>query len=125
MKLARRLWLAGLGLGWLLAAPLPAAFAQEAEPRVVEVRIENRQVVEPEAAIRATQGERLELHLTSDEAVELHIHGYDIELHAGPNEPAVMAIEAFAAGRFPITSHGWGDGGHGHQALTYLEVYPD
>jgi hypothetical protein len=35
-----------------------------------------------------------------------------------------MVIEAYATGRFPITSHGWGEGGHGHDALTYLEVYP-
>jgi hypothetical protein len=33
--------------------------------------------------------------------------------------------DAYAAGRFPITSHGWGEGSHGDTALTYLEVYPD
>ena len=31
----------------------------------------------------------------------------------GPDAPATMVIEAFAAGRFPITSHGWGGGDGG------------
>ena len=53
-----------------------------------------------------------------------YLHGYDVELHVRPDEPAVMVIEAYATGRFPITSHGWGKGGHGHDELTYLEVYP-
>jgi hypothetical protein len=125
----RRTWLAWLGMGLLLPTTLVrGVVAQEASPRVIEVRIEKREVVARQEAIRITQGDVIELRWSSDEAVELHLHGYDIELHVGPDEPAAMAIEAFAAGRFPITSHGWGGGGDsggGHDALTYLEVYPD
>ena len=126
MHPARRIWLACLGAALILsAAEATRAPAQEAAPRVIEVRIEKRQVVEPEEAIRITQGDTVELRWTSDEIAELHLHGYDVELHVQPGEPAAMTIEAFAAGRFPITSHGWGGSGHGHQALTYLEVYPE
>ena len=126
MDPGRRAWLVGLAVGLLFTATLVGGTdAQEAAPRVIDVRIEKREVVAPQEAIRITQGDVVELRWTSDEAVELHLHGYDVELHVGPNETAIMAIEAFAAGRFPITSHGWGDGGHGHDALTYLEVYPD
>jgi hypothetical protein len=82
-------------------------------------------VVEPKEAIRARQGELIELRWTSDEAVDLHLHGYDVELQVQPDAPASMVVEAFASGRFPITSHGWSDGGHGHDALIFLEVYPD
>jgi hypothetical protein len=98
---------------------------QEVSPRVIEVRIENRKVVAPSKTIRITEGDMIELRWTSDEPVELHLHGYDLELHVRPDEPAAMVIEAYATGRFPITSHGWGEGGHGHDALTHLEVYPD
>jgi len=122
-------------MGLLVSGTLMGgAVAQETSPRVIEVRIENRKVVAPEEAIRITQGDVVELRWSSDEAVELHLHGYDVELRVGPDAPATMAIEAFAAGRFPITSHGWGGGGDsggdgdsggGHDALTYLEVYPD
>ena len=122
----RRAWLAWVGMGLILPANLMGgAVAQEASPRIIEVRIENREVIEPQEAIRITQGDVIELRWTSDEAVELHLHGYDVELHVEPDESAAMMIEAYAAGRFPITSHGWGDGGHGHDALTYLEVHPD
>ena len=134
MDPGRRTWLAWLGMGFLLSGTLTGgAIAQETAPRVIDVRIEKRAVVAPEEAIRITQGDVIELRWSSDEAVELHLHGYDVELRVGPHEPAAMAIEAFAAGRFPITSHGWGGGGDsgggdsggGHDALTYLEVYPD
>jgi hypothetical protein len=107
------------------AALIWAAVAQETPQQVIEVRIENRKVVAPSEAIRIIEGDVIELRWTSDESVELHLHGYDLELHVRPGEPASMSIEAYATGRFPITSHGWGEGGHGHDALTYLEVHPD
>ena len=127
MSARRRIWLAQIAMGlWLAIAP---AAAEEPPAKVIEARIAQRQVVAPpealEGAIRITQGQVIELRWTSDETVELHLHGYDLELHVTPDAPAAMIIEAFAAGRFPITSHGWGDAGHGHDALTYLEVYPD
>ena len=118
--------LAGLSLAFAVCGTqIHAAAAQETAPRVVEVRIENRRVVEPTESIRATQGEVIELRWTSDEAAELHLHGYDIELEVTPDEPASMVVEAYASGRFPITSHGWGDGGHSHDSLIFLEVYPE
>jgi len=110
---------------FLPAALVRAAVAQNRPRQMLEVRIENRQVVEPREAIRVTQGDVIELRWTSDEAVELHLHGYDIEFDVEPGEPASMVIQANATGRFPITSHGWGDGGHGHDALIFLEVYPN
>lgn len=117
--------LAWLCLGFLFsAASTGGVCAQDASQKVIDVRIENRQVVEPKEAIRATQGDVIELRWTSDEASQLHLHGYDIELEVKPGEPATMVVEVHASGRFPITSHGWGDGGHGHDALTFLEVYP-
>ena len=101
-----------------------AAVAQDGPQRVIELRIENRKVVKPKNAVRVTEGDVVELRWTSNEPAELHLHGYDLKIHVRPGEPAVMVIKAHATGRFPITSHGWGEGGHGHDALTYLEVYP-
>jgi hypothetical protein len=106
------------------SAPNPTAVAQDGPQQVIEARIKDRKIVAPDEAIRITEGDKIELRWTSDEAVALHLHGYDVELHVRPEEPAVMVIEAHATGRFPITSHGWGEGGDGHEALTYLEVYP-
>jgi hypothetical protein len=125
MDAFRRTWLIWLASGWFMpAALIRAAVAQDGPRRVIEARIENRKVVAPSEAIRITEGDVIELRWTSDEAVDLHLHGYDLELHVRPDEPAAMVIEAYATGRFPITSHGWGEGGHSHDTLTYLEVYP-
>ena len=98
--------------------------AQKAPQQVIDVRIENRQVVEPKEAIRVTEGDVVELRWISDEPVELHLHGYDIKIEVQPGEPASMVVDAFATGRFPIESHGGGNEGHGEEALTFLEVYP-
>lgn len=121
----RRRWFAGAVWAWIWPVALSTMVVAQGNPRqVLEARIEHRQVVVPAGAIRITEGDVLELRWTSDETVDLHLHGYDIELRVRPGEPTVMVIEAAVTGRFPITSHGWGDGGHGHDALTYLEVYP-
>jgi len=126
MNVCRRIWLVWLAAGWFIPAALfRAAVAQEAPQQVIEVRIEHRKVVAPSGTIRITEGDVIELLWTSDEPVELHLHGYDLEIQVHPDRPAAMVIEAHATGRFPITSHGWGEGGHGHDALTYLEVVPD
>lgn len=121
----RRAWLIWLAAGLFMpAVPIQAAIAQGTPQPAIDVRIEARKVVAPVAAIRITEGDTVELRWTSDEPVELHLHGYDLKIQVRPDAPAAMVVEATATGRFPITSHGWGVGGHGHDALTYLEIYP-
>ena len=112
-----------------MAALMPVAVIREAlsqnnSPRVIPVEIKKRKVVTPKRAIRITENEKVELRWSSDETVKLHLHGYDKEVTVHPGKPTSMPITGRATGRFPITSHGWGRGGHGHHALTYLEVHP-
>ncbi|MFP6700063.1 MAG: hypothetical protein VCF08_24745 [Alphaproteobacteria bacterium] len=122
---SRRTWLTQVtAFSFVFYALVPTVFAQKRPRRVVEVRIKNRQVIAPATAIKLAEGDLVELRWKSDEQLELHLHGYDLKLVVLPGEPGVMAFRAFASGRFPITSHGWGDGGHGHEPLTYLEVHP-
>ena len=90
----------------------------------IEIRIENRKLV-GDRVIRLTQGQRVEIVWITDEAAELHMHGYDIRIEISPDGPAEMAFTAHATGRFPVTSHGFGDErGHGHDTLAYIEVHP-
>ena len=125
MDACRRSWLVWLAVGSIVpSALIQTAVAQDSPSRVIDVRIESRRVVAPKEAIQITETDVIELRWTSDEPVKLHLHGYDLEIEVRPGKPAAMLIKAHATGRFPITSHGWGDGGHGHDALTYLEVYP-
>lgn len=74
--------------------------------------------------LRLTQGETLELRISSDRPLELHLHGYALLTVATPAAAASLTLEARAAGRFPLSSHG-APGSHGHhETLLYLEVLP-
>jgi hypothetical protein len=113
----------------LIAAVAPVTADPDAdtdEVRRFEIRISERAVQRESNSVRVTRGEYVEMLWQSDEAVKLHLHGYDIEFEITPEKPAAVTFEAHATGRFPITSHGFsGEHGHGHEALLYLEVYPD
>ncbi len=100
------------------------AFARTEKPRVIKIEIRKRKIVAPKNRIRVYENETVELHWSTDETVKLHLHGYDREVLVKPEKTVVMPFTGKATGRFPITSHGWGTGGHGHHALSYLEVYP-
>jgi hypothetical protein len=94
--------------------------------RSFDLVIRNRELQRAEKTLRVTQGDNVELTWTSDEAGKLHLHGYDIEFEVSPGEPSIVTFDAHATGRFPITSHGFsGEHQHGHEAVLYLEVYPD
>jgi hypothetical protein len=94
--------------------------------RRFELVIHDRELTGDQRTLRVDQGDFVELTWVSDEAGELHLHGYDIAFEVSPAKPTVVAFEAHATGRFPVTSHGFGDDtGHGHAALLYIEVYPD
>ncbi len=101
--------------------PRPA-WAQTGETRSFALDIRHGKVPAAQRTLRVTEGDRVELRWTTDEAVELHLHGYDIRLELNPGAPGTMTFEAHAAGRFPVGIHG--SSGHGHGALLYLEVHP-
>jgi hypothetical protein len=143
-------WLVGLallaGLGWLLfkpaapavpaagpdpliAAPATAAAVASAPvpvpapapARRIEIAVQDGRVVGNDT-FQVKQGEEVELRFTSNQAISLHLHGY--ELHAGvkPGEPGVMAFKAENAGRFPVHEHREGPGNH--RAVLFVEVQP-
>ncbi len=111
------------GSGLSPAAPQQPESSTDAEARI-EVRIANRKVV-GDQIIRVTQGQLVKMVWLTDEAAELHIHGYDIWFGISPDAPAEVSFTAHATGRFAVTSHGFGgQHGHGHDTLVYIEVYP-
>ena len=125
MDQRRRTWLAWFVIGAVTPVALIGdAIGQTGARRLILVKIEKRKIVVPKKAIRVTENEVVELRWSSDEGVKLHLHGYDKVLHVSPGKSSTMSITGRATGRFPITSHGWEQGGHGHHVLTYLEVHP-
>lgn len=105
-----------------LAAPLTGIAA---DAKTVDVAIKDGKVVGAKSA-RVTQGDTVVLRWTSDQLIELHLHGYDVEAKVAPGKPAEMKIDARATGRFPVEvhTHDKDKGSHGHAALFHLEVYP-
>jgi hypothetical protein len=110
----------------LITASIIAAVAAE-KPAIFDIRISERQVQGENNLIRVNLGDEVVLNWQTDETVSIHLHGYDIEKTIVAGETASMAFTAHATGRYPVTSHGFANqhDDHGHQALMYLEVYPD
>ena len=136
----RRLLALGAALALLVGCPDQAA-ETPAEHAVFELAIAERQVGMEGETIRVVQGQKVTLHWTTDEAAEIHLHGYDVVASLVPGTPSTLTFEAEAAGRFPITAHGFGPapGGvhehadHAHDSgsseesektLLYVEVHP-
>ena len=120
--------LRGLLFYLLIGAFLSAAgAAQGGEAKRFEVTIAERKVAEGGPTIRVTEGDRVVIVWHSDEIGELHLHGYDISIALKPDEATETEIDAQVAGRFPLTSHGFGGESHayGEGALLYFEVYPE
>jgi len=76
--------------------------------------------------VRAERGDALELKVRSDEAIEVHVHGYDVKVKVSPGGKASMKLSAQLVGRFPVTAHlhGKGGGKASEPTLLYLEVHP-
>jgi hypothetical protein len=71
--------------------------------------------------LRLRQGEVVELRWSSDRRMDIHLHGYNLEVQATPELESAMSFTARFAGRFPIETH---DAQGRHRAVLYIEVYP-
>lgn len=87
--------------------------------RTIGLEIRKGKVTAAEKTIRVTEGEEVQIEWTTDKAMELHLHGYDIKANAEPGRAVSMTFQAHTAGRFPISAHG-----AAHGTMIYLEVYP-
>jgi FtsP/CotA-like multicopper oxidase with cupredoxin domain len=106
----------------LAAMLLHLAGTAATEPLVFELSIRNGRLAGGERVIRVAQGDVVTLRWTTDKALTIHLHGYDIELPLSPAAPASMQFTARASGRFPIEIHAHGQGGH--RVLVHVEVHP-
>jgi hypothetical protein len=103
------------------AGEAPASVSRHADLAIVHGKLTGGPRV-----VRVTQGDRVDLRWSSDETVQLHLHGYDIETTITPDTPVTMQFVAHATGRFAVELHGGTQqgSGHGHHALTHIEVHP-
>ena len=95
----------------------------------VTVEIRKGEVSETSKVIKTFQETDLTLILTSDQPVVLHLHGYDIIAKVPKSGKALMKLNTFATGRFPIKMHLSAEDHQGNaqheRTLFYLEVHPN
>jgi hypothetical protein len=127
---ARGSWLrsspaAGM-LALCLAGAVAVAAVSAAEVSFV-LRIANGRVPENMRLIRVKQNDVVKLRWSTDRAISIHLHGYDIEKQVVPGAVTEMTFTARAAGRFTVEPHlaKQPSGGHAHgDVLVTVEVYP-
>lgn len=68
--------------------------------------------------MQVSEGDEVTLKISSDQADELHVHGYDLYTKIVPGTPAVLSFQADRSGRFTMELH------HSHVELGALEVLP-
>jgi hypothetical protein len=120
-RLSLRIAAMVFGLG---AAAVCAAQTREL---TFDLKIERGAVPANMRLIRIRQGDVVQLRWTSDRAITIHLHGYDLERTVVPGAVSEMTFTANATGRFPVEVHkGDGQGGHSHgeAPLVRVEVYP-
>lgn len=110
-------------------AVISGAIAQDG--RVIKIDVIDRTATGPDIeraggaeVVRIKQGDKVELRWSSDEATELHLHGYNVEIEVTAQGESVMNVDARAAGRFAVEGHGFGGDHDAKKTLLYLEVLP-
>ena len=94
--------LVGLAALFLVLRPGPSQSGAPRE-RTIDLAVEDGAMTPDE--VEVGEGDRVRLRVTSDEQIEIHLHGYDIEREVAPGEPATLSFEADLTGRFEIEDH--------------------
>jgi hypothetical protein len=116
-----RRWNAFVGVA-VLTMFLLIAGEGAAESRAFELAVRDGKLPADQRVVRVRQGDEVTLRWTTDKALAIHLHGYDIEMPLSPAAPVEMRFTARASGRFPVEIHAHGRGGH--RVLAHVEVHP-
>ena len=92
-----------------LALLMAACGSAGPQAREFNMEIKDGKPTKGTAVIKVNQDDTVTLKVATDKAAEFHLHGYDIEKQAQPDQPAVFNFTANATGRFNITIHGYGE----------------
>lgn len=84
------------------AAPSPEPAADSPTARVV---VAGGEITSGRCRVEVELGDRVVIEVVSDEADELHIHGYDVTVQLVPDEPARAELEATIPGVFEAELH--------------------
>jgi FtsP/CotA-like multicopper oxidase with cupredoxin domain len=82
----------------------PATTAPQADV-VITATVAGGKITPNTQTVKAKQGQSVMVTVTSDEADELHIHGYDKEVELQPGKPGSVTFTADTKGTFEIETH--------------------
>ena len=99
-----------------IAGPAAAAASQSFSVELAGGRVRG------EETLKVRKGDQVQVRLSSDKPMVLHLHGYDIDTKVAPAAPALLTFKADIAGRFPVHEHREGPGNH--RAVLFIEVHP-
>lgn len=97
-----------LGLTFFLLKPKPQPHPQQNTSIHTETRktfelvIQNKKIVSGQSTITVKEGDKVTLKITSDEAEEFHIHGYDQSVELLKNKMVELSFTANITGRFEL-----------------------
>ena len=74
-------------------------------PEATIIHLVGGQPVGGKQKISVKKGDTIRLKVTTDEAGEIHVHGFDLEKEAAPGKPASFTFTADIEGRFEVESH--------------------
>lgn len=95
-----------------------AITAAAAAPRTVEVVVEGGKPVGGAQAIRVVRNDEVLLTVRSDRDDELHLHGYNLQLHLKAGKPGALRFTAKRTGRFSAELH------KSDTEIVVFEIYP-
>lgn len=99
-------------------APTPAPTTPTVKTVTVEMTIKDKKITSGNSTIKVNQGDTVVLRVTSNEAEELHIHGYDKSVELVKDTPVELSFEADKSGGFPFELE------HSKTDIGVLEVAP-
>jgi hypothetical protein len=104
----------------VLAMAAPPAFpsgSRGQEAKVIEISVANGKRFD---TVKVQLDDQVELRIRSTDAINAHLHGYDLLVRTSPDEIVTMRFRAKILGRFPLEAHASGK----HHVLGYIEVHP-
>ena len=90
-----------LGGGWFYLAT-PKSLSNDPSLKEFVLKLEGRRLVSGPSVLSVREGDTVIVKITSDEAEELHLHGYDESVGLVPNTETSITFLANASGRFPF-----------------------
>jgi FtsP/CotA-like multicopper oxidase with cupredoxin domain len=94
------------------ATTTTAAFAG----KLIEVRVAGGKVETAQRRVRVSRGDRVRIQVQSDQADEVHVHGFDLKEPVGPGKPATVEFTANLPGVWEVELE------NGKRKLFDLEV---